>query len=31
MMYVFNSAGVHMPYVECEHCKRIYNKENPNV
>jgi hypothetical protein len=30
MIYAMNSAGVHMPYVECEHCKRIYKRENPN-
>lgn len=23
-------AGGYMPYVECDHCKRIYNRENPN-
>jgi hypothetical protein len=31
MMYSFCSMGVHLSYVECDHCKRIYAKEHPNV
>lgn len=30
MIYAMNSVGVHMPYVECDHCKRIYAKEHAN-
>lgn len=28
MIYALNSVGVHMPYVDCKNCKRIYAKEH---
>ena len=31
MMYSFCSMGVHMPYVECKHCKQIHAKETANA